>query len=1823
VNRRMLSVAYLLLISNGFSISMPLQKGQADLELSVGSPMWQRTDTYWMVTPARQVERSTSPATFILFSAGKGMQTFKQVESFPAEGQSALFDRYRTVQDKVSIYQRGQSGEHIVIVFGPNGRTTTHLYKPDGERLTFDPVTQYPMYSQTPAQQLRSAQANDPEGAAASSPKTTFEYLPGGKGLLSRVTDEAGRQKLYGWDALTRRLLSVRETGPNGTGTTGRVDMRYKQIGRYHFLSEAVTYTPDGFGGEQAAATLYRYAEVGSGIKYRVLLRSKSTQILAAGNNPTWLTTIYTHDAQDRVVREHVVSGLNEDGPQVQADITTAYQEDALFGGLKKTTTQGQGQLRQERVQFFDAQGRLRRENVWSFNPTAEGTQAEGRYLTRDYTYDDQGNRASVTEPSGKRVVYSHDAQGRVQRQDVFMGSERVRARIFEYDVFGRVARETTPELSGKGYHLPAVQRDHQVTAKHQVTAGSMLFQIPAQIDHVVRADGQEQTRTTETYDEQGRLVTEERRAGSRVRTTTYGYGAGQVATFAQLRLDGTVDPAKGRTAVQAADLQVSKTVGGVTTLYTYDTSGQVAVETVKDGLLVRYDGDQAVYQDHHVLKSHDGLGHLVSEAVFTGPADRPEIGKASVTRYYGTGEIRDQWEGDPENVTVYQYGRRGTTAGKLVRMSRGVGLDEAQETAKLVRSSTDYTYDHQGRQVGSVSSTGLKTALVFDTLDRLVSELQPSGTTVTTTYHASGVPERITERAADGQRTTIRAVDPLGRVTLEQVEAGPLKYEVRRRFDAHDNPVWEQDSRLDMNRAGDDQATFRVYDPFGRLVKDLGPALNSDASQSAYVDDRRTYTEYAYDGLGRLTEKRQLLSGSMSPTRLTLDAVSNMGAGEVAVTRMDYDDFDRLIKVTDPAGYVKTMTYDQLGHLVQEQQDTIKAGDQLQGLATTTAVTRYAYDSAGRQIQKVDALGRTTQTVYNALGLPIRESDARGVTVKLLTYTPDGLLTGVAEPEINAKVPGSPAAAALQVSNSILPSGFVWTQRLTYGAHHQQPVATCVALMDQGAEASRACSTTTYDPAGRPLVTVYPDGTSTQRLYSAQGRLMREVGQDGRVTTFTYDTLGRVVTAAVQPGAADKDAGFVQGQTTRYAYNGRGQVTRQTVNGVSHLWQYNSAGQVIASTQPATDAVTAALQVNTYRLDGHLTAQSSFGYQGALRGGADRQALEGQGTPAITSGGLTVWKRNARGDLMSEARFVARKPGDVAVQAQATFKVDGLGQVVRREFKGDPEVYRAPLGEGAQYTTYYQRDAAGQLTRQWDEALGQRLNIQEFTYTPSGQVSTYKHQFTLMNNDRVLADSSSTTSAAYNARGLLSSSTVTPAQGQAQTTTYTYYASAALRQTAVQGGNTLTYTAYDVMGRPLTAQTQAKRSGQNGSAVPVDLHWTYSPDGTVTEKVTAAGDCLYQRQQQAVVGARFTRLSEWKGGCHGTPTTLQATRYNETGTPSQVETVTRVGSAAVTVKQTFTYDTRLNPTAVTLNRQDPARAGGEVETMTVAAQGSAQLVKLQRMVDGKLTASGASANVFDGFGRLLAIQNGTGTLLTPLSGYKLRYDADQRPAQLFGPVAKDGSQHLVAFRYDHTGTPMLMAEADLKPNGGSSRAYVAFGLPQAPQLLTLQAAGVTRVRDNTFTLAESALGEAWSELAPLNLGANLGALQAAPALTSERFGVQPLTLQPPAVGVDITPLLGGQSTPRAAGAAMPQGLGALEAAPSSLRTQDFGVSPLNTALASGPLSATAPAGTAGTGVSANLTGFGLTVNRLNSAHSLLDEVLRLQQEQLGVFKEN
>lgn len=448
------------------------------------------------------------------------------------------------------------------------------------------------------------------------------------------------------------------------------------------------------------------------------------------------------------------------------------------------------------------------------------------------------------------------------------------------------------------------------------------------------------------------------------------------------------------------------------------------------------------------------------------------------------------------------------------------------------------------------------------------------------------------------------------------------------------------------------DMAT--ITEPGGLVTRYTYDELGRTKTSTEVWDGREATTTYEYDDQSRLRRTLlpttgNLVTGTDHQQQViqTYDVDGNVTTTEVSdvrsndearTTTYEYDDHNRMTKVTDPLGDQVNYDYDQFGNKtsmvdangtrtefaytaknkISEVRLRDPDRDGRDGFLVTTA---YAYDAAGRLVMTYDAMGRkvvidylhddqiakktlttfrspgATQDTpyvleeygYDKAGNVVSEKTGNGT--RLVTYTRDEY------GRVKTQTTAAPDTSAL-------------ARRATYTYDRVGNITRVDTSGDKSnvpwATTDASTVTYKYDTAGRQTeesLALATGTATTTTAYDARGQVTRVVAPRGNVvganpadfaTTFDYDEAGRR-TKVTLPATLREEYGSTPAlasgvQETGYNTFGEPVTSRDAQGRVTKL-DYDKRGQVVKQTAPdytAPGSSTPIVATTTFAYDGN-----------------------------------------------------------------------------------------------------------------------------------------------------------------------------------------------------------------------------------------------------------------------------------------------------------------------------------------------------------------------------------------------------------------------------------------------------------------------------------------------------------------------------------------------------------------------------------------------------------------------------------------------------------
>ncbi|MEU4426123.1 DUF6531 domain-containing protein [Actinoplanes sp. NPDC024001] len=867
--------------------------------------------------------------------------------------------------------------------------------------------------------------------------------------------------------------------------------------------------------------------------------------------------------------------------------LTTAGSVTLAWTGDRITSASGSGR----RVEFtYDDEGALigAGDHTYELDDRSRMTaavDADGVAAART-TFDADGRVVEQVSSFGRRTRYVY-LPGRVTvvgETDTYVHDEHGRL-LAVTDGHGNTLRRTYDEW---GNPVTVTDRNGAVTTMRWDDRGHLLRRGPFEY----------------RYDDAGRLV--EVTGGGSVR----------------YRYDGDE-----RTPSEIVDGE-----GGVTRLDVRD--GLVHRITDPDGVAVTFGFDGT----RNLISATDALGNtarLERDAAGRVVAAVSPLGRRSTFRYDERGRLVERT--DPGGgVWRSEY----SPAGRLVAVTDPAG--SRTETVHGAHGATETTidplgqrttvaYDDVGNPARLILPDGAKWDFTFDTLSRLVATTDPSGATWLREFDADGnqvaaIDPMGTRRTAtmdaenrvaalhDGLTGSTFEYDPLGRATghvRPDGAAARCEYDRCGRRTVIEGPDGGR-TRIEYTAGGrvrrtispsgsvttfDHDAAGRVSARIDGAGRRVGFRLDADGALVAVLDgDGEIAESYEYDDAGRLVARETPGNGR---TRYEHDAAGRTTAITDATggaRRFEYDAAGRLIAAVDalggrtgyerhPRGWITRIT-DPLGGVTELRHD--ESGRLVERVDPAGGRTRFEYDQAGRLIARADGSGRTVRWTYDTSGRVVTVSGGDG---QRLTFRRDTLGRPVTVTEGAGRV------------------DLAWDR-----------AGRLISRVRDGLTVSHR-----YDPDGRRVAMVHPDGSESGYTYDAGGRLAAFTHPATGAVTIRRDALGRMIGAdSAELRVTWEYTGKLRSAYTFESPAGRraGRWTHDAAGRIVHdgerAYRYDAAGQLVAAGDAtfAYDAAGRLVRDNglacTYDAAGRLLARGGTRYE---YDGAGRRVREGDRT--------------------------------------------------------------------------------------------------------------------------------------------------------------------------------------------------------------------------------------------------------------------------------------------------------------------------------------------------------------------------------------------------------------------------------------------------------------------------------------------------------------------------------------------------------------------------------------------------------------------------------
>lgn len=882
--------------------------------------------------------------------------------------------------------------------------------------------------------------------------------------------------------------------------------------------------------------------------------------------------------------------------------------------------------------------------------------------------YDDDGRLIATIDADGRRIEFTHDVVGRVQKMRDRRGYETT----YLYDANGWVLSETnhlgetiTRTYDGNGNVLTEKNALGQTTTKTYDARGNVLTSKNAANETTTRTfhasnqvltevDTAGRTVMTNTVNDRSKLITSTTDALGNKVMFAHDSGIGSGSTG---ELTGITDALGNRVAygVNGNGWRTSETDAlGNRTTFTHDAQGRVKTQTS-----VRTDASGATvtlvttntYDDKGRITRVDNPDGTYTTAQYNGvdlPTQACDAQSRCTTFVYdarGKETERRHPDGSVERKT---YDENGNVASKTDRGGRTTKYryDVANRLTETIfpddtpgddadNPFRSNVYDAAGRLTSTSDERGNTTVNTYDDADRLLTTTNARNETTTYTY-------------VGGRRATMR--DALGRTT---------KY-------VYDNAGKLTETILpDTTTSDTDNPRVKIeYDAASRKVAD--------------IDGAGRIVRYAYDKAARLI--RVVLPNPLTNANPPLVDGESPDTGTL-VTRYAYDENGNKLRQTDAAGRATTWTYDNAGRVLTRR---LPLGQ----------TERWTYDAVGRPDVYTDMRGRATTFRYKPASDLLATIDYPNQPDVAFDYTPAGKVASVVDGN-------GTTSYGYDVRDRLVrlawPNGHVLDWRYDAAGNRIETKTANQTIGYTYDVLNRLTDVTPtngggahydYDAVGNRSALVHANGARTDYVYNPRNQLTNLTHKAAGGATL----LGLVYTldnAGVRRGLTESGS---TARTYTYTYDGARRLTREqlTATGATRsiAWTYDAAGNRLTETRTGT---LPSVTTNTYDDNDRLT-------QGVVTG---------------TGAGTTTYVYDDAGNLTER-----RAPGGIEL-----YGFDDAGRLAQHTAPGGAVTRYAYAHDGTRLAQTANADGASPATTHYvvDPTHAHAQVIEEHAQAGSG----------------------------------------------------------------------------------------------------------------------------------------------------------------------------------------------------------------------------------------------------------------------------------------------------------------------------------------------------------------------------------------------------------------------------------------------------------------------------------------------------------------------
>ncbi len=403
----------------------------------------------------------------------------------------------------------------------------------------------------------------------------------------------------------------------------------------------------------------------------------------------------------------------------------------------------------------------------------------------------------------------------------------------------------------------------------------------------------------------------------------------------------------------QSGSLERIVDSGGREIIYSYDNNDNLQTVTKPGGGVIKYG-----YNDYGIIDITD------------------EKNVKYIQNEYGEfGRIIEQRDFN-DRVTLYSYNELDMTnsftdiaTGKTLKCN----YDERFYTIKKTYDDgefEEFTYDELGNKDSIRDREGNITTFNYDTRGNLLSITSPPPYNYKTTYEydshdnlkkINSPDGGVRSFEYDGNNNLVKVREKIDQSTDALTKYSyNIKGQVLTREDAEGNIVqfqYDGDGNLIKIRDPEDNEIEFGYDNLGRRISET-----TDYGTITYDYNELDKIEKITDASGSITRMKYNILGNLAKL-IRPEQYNQLNDDGLGLT-YEYDEMDRLTKEINPLGHISAFMYDEEGNKIKDIDSNNYTGDLENDMGT-----RYEYDSNNRLIKITDQSMGKTRIKYDRVG--------------------------------------------------------------------------------------------------------------------------------------------------------------------------------------------------------------------------------------------------------------------------------------------------------------------------------------------------------------------------------------------------------------------------------------------------------------------------------------------------------------------------------------------------------------------------------------------------------------------------------------------------------------------------------------------------------------------------------------------------------------------------------------------------------------------------------------------------------------------------------------